>query len=244
MRRGFVIHHNGPPVYPDAVDHARCDRFWAAVKRYHTLTKGWPDIAYSFGVCRHGTVYTGRGWYLNQFANGSDVVGVDDGGDREWFTVLAFLGEGETPTVLCVESVRALIDRGRREGHCGRRVLPHNAFKPKACPGPEFTAYAGVWDDAELGVVEAKGDDELTPEQDRLLRDVHAWMSNEKEAPAVKAAHGLMTAADIVGTLQDSLKQVIDPDVFAVAVAERLPGVSVESVTAAVRAVFADAAAG
>lgn len=150
MKRGFVIHHNGPEANCIGQPHDRCERFWNAVKSYHMNTRGWSDIAYSFGVCPHGIRFTGRGWYKNQFANGADVVGADDGADSYWYTVIVFIGTGEAPTDAMVNGVRALIAEGRQADHCDDRVLPHNAFKVKACPGPEFTAFAAAWDNNVL----------------------------------------------------------------------------------------------
>lgn len=154
-RYGFVIHHNGPAVGFDADDpHTRCTSFWNGVRRYHMETKGWSDIAYSFGMCPHGITFTGRGWDRAQFANGADVVGPEDGSDAHWYTVLVFLGWSdvngkavdEEPSRAMVEGVKNLIAEGRRSGRCDDRVLPHNAFKIKRCPGATFTALAGAWD--------------------------------------------------------------------------------------------------
>lgn len=150
MRHGFTIHWNGPAARCVGQPHSRCEGFWAAVKHYHTVTKGWSDIAYSFGVCPHGVRFVGRGWDKAQFANGADVVGPDDGGDRYWYTVLTFLGEGEVATAEMVGGVRLLIAEGRSSGRCGPRVLPHNAFKRKTCPGTEFTLHARAWDNQSL----------------------------------------------------------------------------------------------
>lgn len=154
MKQGFVIHFNGPAANCVGQGHARCERFWAAVKRYHGEKFGskWAATSlYSFGVCPHGTRFTGCGWDRNQAANGSDVVGEFDGRDSEWFTVLVFLGEGEKPTNAMVVGTQALIQQGRDLGKCGLRVLPHNAFKRKTCPGPEFTQYAKDWDNRRFG---------------------------------------------------------------------------------------------
>ncbi len=150
VRHGFTIHWNGPAARCVGHAHSRCEGFWEAVRRYHVDTKGWSDIAYSFGVCPHGVRFTGRGWDKSQFANGADQVGHDDGGDRYWYTVLTFLGEGEVPTPEMVEGVRELIGEGRASGRCGMRVLPHNAFKRKTCPGTEFTLHAKAWDNQPL----------------------------------------------------------------------------------------------
>jgi hypothetical protein len=159
MRQGFVIHHNGPPANCLNRPHSRCIQYWNAVRSYHVDTRGWSDIAYSFGVCPHGTRFVGRGWDKPQFANGADVVGVDNGKDSEWYTVLVFLGwepnaEGvpvdEEPTPQMVEGVRNLIAEGRAMKRCGRGVLPHNAFKIKRCPGAAFTELAAEWHNAPL----------------------------------------------------------------------------------------------
>lgn len=156
---GVTIHHNGPAAKCIGQPHRRCVGFWDAVRRFHVETKGWSDIAYSFGVCPHGLRFTGRGWDKAQFANGADVVGPNDGRDADWYTVLVFLGEGEAPTDEMVDATRSLIAEGRSSGRCGNRVLPHNAFKRKACPGPEFTAYAQAWDRQPLQFPPSKEDE-------------------------------------------------------------------------------------
>lgn len=157
MRRGFVIHHNGPNANCLGKPHSRCMNFWAGVKAYHQAK--WPtsnDIAYSFGVCPHGIRFEGRGWFKRQYANGADQVGTFDGNDSEWYTVLTFIGYDEKtgieeqPTPQMVEGVKALIRDGRERKLCSDRVLPHNRFKKKRCPGHVFTALASVWDAQSL----------------------------------------------------------------------------------------------
>lgn len=160
MRRGFTIHHNGPPADCLGQPHSRCVAFWAGVKRFHTAEpprgNGWSDIAYSFGICPHGERLVGRGWDKRQFANGSDDVGADDGDDSEWYTVLTFIGgdvstrDEEKPPPKMVAATAALIGEGRRTGRCGDRVTPHNFWKKKPCPGPVFTALAREWDNHPL----------------------------------------------------------------------------------------------
>lgn len=152
MRRGFTIHHNGPPARCLGQPHSRCEAFWRGVRSFHVNDQGWSDIAYSFGVCPHGERLVGRGWDKNQFANGSDDVGADDGDDSEWYTVLVFVGgddstsDNEAPTGQMIAATASLIEEGRRTGRCGDRVTPHNFWKRKPCPGPEFTALAASWD--------------------------------------------------------------------------------------------------
>lgn len=151
MKKGVVIHWNGPAARCVGQSHSRCESFWGAVKRYHGQKFGakWAATSlYSHGVCPHGVVFTGVGWDRNQAANGRDVVGENDGTDSEWFTVFAFLGEGEKPTKQMITGVRNLIKQGRDERRCGDRVLPHKNFKFKTCPGPEFTVLSRQWDRA------------------------------------------------------------------------------------------------
>lgn len=157
MRNGWVIHHNGPQAHVVGRSHDRCVSFWRGVVNYHANTKGWGDVAYSFGICPHGLRFTGRGWDARQWANGEDEVGMDDGSDDEWYTVLAFVGGGEAAghdtgepeepvTPEMAAGIRDLIAEGRESGRCGDRVLPHHDFKEKACPGPTLAALAAELD--------------------------------------------------------------------------------------------------
>jgi hypothetical protein len=179
MKNGFTVHHNGPPANCLNQPHARCERFWDGVKRYHGEKFGakWAATSlYSFGVCPHGIRFVGCGWDKNQAANGKDVVGPYDGHDSAWYTVIVFLGTDEKPTIDMVIATKALIAEGRDSRRCGLRVLPHNAFKVKACPGPEFTKLAKEWDDAPFTAAPAPAatpaprpatspkDDVMTPE--------------------------------------------------------------------------------
>jgi len=153
MKRGVVLHWNGPPANCVGRTHDKCVSFWGGVRRYHGEKFGakWAATSlYSFGICPHGRRFDGCGWDRNQAANGTDVVGPYDGRDSEWYTAFVFLGEGEKPTPDMVAGVRQLIHEGRTSGRCGLAVLPHNAFKRKTCPGPEFTAYARQWNDRPL----------------------------------------------------------------------------------------------
>lgn len=149
-RRGFTLHHNGPPANCVGHPHSRCVAFWESVVRFHTVDKGWSGVAYSFGVCHHGERFVGRGWDRYQFANGSDTVGADDGDDSEWYTILWFVGgddstgDAEPPTAAMIVATDELIREGRDTGRCGTAVLPHNRFKRKPCPGPDGEAYCAT----------------------------------------------------------------------------------------------------
>jgi hypothetical protein len=266
MKRGFVLHHNGPEARCIGQPHTRCVAFWDAVRSFHVNNQGWSDIAYSFGVCPHGFQFTGRGWNRNQFAGGKDVVGADDGPDSEWYSVLVFLGGTEKPTDLMVDEVIALIGEGRRSGRCGSRVLPHNAFKPKACPGPEFTAYARAWDKQALRNGQPPPPPAPEPEEPTMyvldcagkpalvvgLGGVQTL--NAAQRSALKDVLGVevkrnddVTKWEALWSLRTAVAPVdVDEAAIAAAVTAALPDevtddLTVAEVVAAVRSVFADA---
>lgn len=274
MKRGFVLHHNGPPARCVGQPHSRCVAFWAGVKRFHTSKppkgQGWSDIAYSFGVCPHGVRFTGRGWNKNQFAGGDDVVGHDDGPDSAWYSVLVFLGgddstdDTERPTTAMVDGVIGLLDEGRDSGRCGRRVLPHSAFKPKPCPGPEFTALARKWDNADLAPPEPPTPAPEPEEPEMLIIDSPGKPAlvigvggvkqiNPTERNALRSLDVLpkqVNAAtwDALYGLREPTPLPVDVDEAAIAVAvtaalpdEVTDDVTVAEIVAAVRSVFADA---
>jgi hypothetical protein len=158
MKDGFVIHHDNAdhPVYPDDTSHRRCERFWQGVYDWHTGANpssphNWSDIAYSFGICRHGIRFEGLGWNRDQFAGGTDQV-TDNlmYRDRYWYSVLCFLGGDEEPTAEMLHGVLLLLRDGRESGRCGNRVIPHNLVRNKPCPGPTLTAWAYGYDNQPL----------------------------------------------------------------------------------------------
>jgi hypothetical protein len=107
-------------------DHARCATIWRAYQAFHMDTRGWQDIAYSSGVCPHGTRYQGRDKDVRTAAQGTTA-----GNDASHATCY-IAGEGDplTPQAKAAfrdESVRL---RGLRKGH--------RDWKPTACPGTEL----------------------------------------------------------------------------------------------------------
>lgn len=185
MKNGFAVHWNGTltNIAPDD-PHVDCIRYWEGVERFHTLPepdgRGWSDIAYSFGVCSHGTTFTGRGWNKDQFANGSDDKHSGNGPDSEWYSVLVFIGGNkdrtiiERPTLQMIAGVTSLIATGRAAGKCGMAIAPHSDWKFKDCPGPEFHQYCRTYsgralpvnnpyplpipeDDTDMKIIDCKG---------------------------------------------------------------------------------------
>lgn len=159
-RRGVVLHWNGPPLKTDGTEAA--DRRKAlATWRYHTNPKpqgrNWSDGSYSFKVGQSGTVYEERGLLWDQFANGSDQVGADDGADSKWYSVMLLIGEGEEPTEAAIDSIRRLI-AGLRAAGAGNRVLPHSDIRRKACPGPHLAELARSLDRQPIEILPVTSD--------------------------------------------------------------------------------------
>lgn len=159
-RHGVVIHWNGPALNTKGPQDEQAKL--RGIQKYHQ-GKGWPDIAYSYAVGNSGTAYECRGIW-NQFANGDDVVGPDDGPDSRWFTVLWLGGEGETPSAEALATLAELVAAIRSFG-AGRRVLPHSDFKRKSCPGPELTAWCRWVDGQDV-------EDDMTPQQAQQLEQI------------------------------------------------------------------------
>jgi len=238
MRKGFTIHHNGPPANCVGRPHSRCVAFWAAVRAFHTnpepIGKDWSDIAYSFGVCPHGERLVGRGWDKDQFANGTDQVGADDGPNRDWYSVLVFVGGGpgtgdpeEQPTREMVVATAALIEEGRGSGRCGSAVRPHSDWKPKPCPGPTFTALSRQWDGQPITIDPPQEDDVTEAELKKALDDGLTYAIRTPGHPfraefarlvdsrlvALKVA----TTTDLAGALGDVQVEFDPEDVAALA---------------------------
>lgn len=164
-RKGVVLHWNGPPLKldPSASRTALIHRETAVVKaiqRFHQGSHNWSDSAYSFMVGQSGTVFEVRGDEWDQFANGSDSVGPNDGADRDFYTIMVMIGEGEKPTPAAENSVKAVVAHLRGLG-AGNRVLPHNAFKRKTCPGVELTELAARLDRTSVAAAAAAGESDV-----------------------------------------------------------------------------------
>ena len=138
-RFGVVLHWNGPAMKLDGSEPA--DRAKVlAIHNYHRFNDDgpkWSDSAYSYEVGQSGTIYEVRGLLWDQFANGSDQVGANDGTDRQWYTIMTLIGVGEEPSAAAVASIKKLVVALRQAG-AGDRVISHSDIRRKACPGPHL----------------------------------------------------------------------------------------------------------
>ncbi|MFC7328664.1 N-acetylmuramoyl-L-alanine amidase [Marinactinospora rubrisoli] len=132
---GLVVHYNGPAS--NLTGHDTCVSYWKSTRDFHVNTNGWADIGYSFGACRHGEVFEGRGLNHYQAAQGTTA------GNADWYSVTLMLGGDEDATgdqIQAVRDLRAyLMDRG-----VAGTVRGHRDFVSTDCPGDKL--YAMVQD--------------------------------------------------------------------------------------------------
>lgn len=134
---GLAVHWDGPPVGrgvlagdPDAVA-----TFLRSVLRFHTVTRGWSDIAYQWAVDNAGTRWELRGWRRQSAANGDQAV------NRRFGAVLAIVGQGQLATPELLDGLRAAVVDFRSVYPSATRIVTHNDVRPDptACPGPQLT---------------------------------------------------------------------------------------------------------
>jgi hypothetical protein len=130
---GIVIHWNGPAM--GNYSKASVPGIVAGTNRFHTLTRGWADIAYNFSVDRFGMAWTGRGDFKWNAASG------DTHANSRLLAVECLCGDGDafTPDMRRgLEAVaRAYIATGRKAA-----VYCHRDIVATECPGNEIIAFA------------------------------------------------------------------------------------------------------
>lgn len=125
------IHHDGTFLGEDA-NVAEVEQRLRDIQHYHQSIKRWNDIAYSFAIDPAGRVYECRGW---------GIVGAHTEGQNSTSHGIVFLGNFQTqqPTKAALDACRALIDRGKKNGHIkpGAGIRGHQDADgaATACPG-------------------------------------------------------------------------------------------------------------
>lgn len=141
---GVALHYGGPPGHDG--DHAGCVAQWRAWHRFHTVTRGWVDIAYSGGVCQHGYAFAGRGVGVRTAANGTNA------GNDDFYAICWLGGEGQVPTQAALDAFEWWVAQLRAQG-AGNRVVGHRDLKSTGCPGEHILAHARRLDRAPIGSV-------------------------------------------------------------------------------------------
>lgn len=150
--KGGVAPHYGGPAQPAAApgsDHAICVSTWRNWQKFHMVSNGWADIAYTGGFCNHGYAFAGRGAGIRTAANGTNA------GNQNFYAVVWIGGEGQTPTQEAYDAADWWINELRQNGRAGRLVKPHRFFKSTGCPGEPFVAYATSRDGKDIALLSA-----------------------------------------------------------------------------------------
>lgn len=117
------------------------EAIWRGYQRFHMQTRGWSDIAYSFGFGRSGARYEGRGW-VNQ--------GGATGNPHDRFSVsFCAIGnfEVQKPTDKMLDAMVKQAISGIRKGHL---VHPDELVWQGHKDKPYSTSCPGAWLYAEL----------------------------------------------------------------------------------------------
>lgn len=129
--RGVKVHYTGSPEDPAMLaNHKRCVNRIKSIQNGHMDGNGWIDIGYSFVVCSHGDVFTGRGLGHLPAANGP---GLNSG----HYAVLGLVGNSglTSPTAEMIAGIRDAIAFIRQVGHTGNEIKGHRDGYSTDCPG-------------------------------------------------------------------------------------------------------------
>lgn len=138
-RGGVALHHGGDNV--PIRTHADCIATWRGWHRFHTIDRGWVDIAYTLGVCQHGYVFAGRGIGIRTAANGTND------GNLRFYAIVWIGGSRQTPTPEALAAITWAVHELRTAGGAGLRVVRHKFLNPTtACPHPAIGQHADALD--------------------------------------------------------------------------------------------------
>lgn len=131
--KGVAGHWEG--VELGAYSHSECPGKLRQIQNYHMDKNKWVDIAYSMVVCRHGSVYVGRGPGVRSAANGTNDA------NAHYYAICVLMGPGDDFTAEAhqgfLEARQYLIDHGG----AGKEVKPHRAFIQTQCPGGDIASW-------------------------------------------------------------------------------------------------------
>lgn len=150
---GAALHWNGPPVPISALTDPRV--FLEGVRRYHTKTRGWSDIAYNLAVDQTGDVWELRGLDHYSGANGTSYL------NQRYIAVLFIIGDGQVPSDDMIAGGRRAIELIQKKYPRAGRIVGHGSIRPggTACPGPHIN------EAIRSGAFSQKEDDDVTKEE-------------------------------------------------------------------------------
>jgi hypothetical protein len=131
-----VVYHYTASDADERADHNQCAERVRGIQRFHQDTRGWNDIAYNFLVCKHGTIYEGRG---------IDAKSAATGAANGHTLAVCFLGDDTVSRDdVTPKGRQALVEITRwiRQKRPSAKLLAgHRDFMPTSCPGNELYGY-------------------------------------------------------------------------------------------------------
>jgi hypothetical protein len=191
------VHHWNSDIQPERTVESAMARMRNG-QRFHALTQDWGDIGYSWTVDDIGNIYEGRGWWRT----GAHTYGYNSKGYG-----ICWLGDSRynLPSRAALEAIARVVQEGIAIGaiYPGPAIVAHRDRVPDTtcCGDPMYGQLDTIRALAAGGALPPSGDDDLTPEQDAILRaiagpykvDVYAlsdgrWSSVGAGAPAPPGA--------------------------------------------------------
>lgn len=136
-RYGWIVHYNGPAIPVQLSG----KQIMQSVQRYHQVSKGWRDYAYSFGIDQDGNVYEGRGWFVVGGHTSGRFKGTGLSNNSHAHAVFFMIGQGQEPSQAALGAFAALVAEGVKRGVPGM-TTPHKIAAPSlgtSCPGDTLT---------------------------------------------------------------------------------------------------------
>jgi N-acetylmuramoyl-L-alanine amidase-like protein len=132
LLKGVAIHWNGPAVPNSALTDPRS--YLEGVRRFHTNTNGWSDIAYNLAVDQNGDIWQLRGLGYQSGANGDTKV------NDQYLAILCVLGQGQKPSPEMVDGVARAVRRFRVRYPGKKAIVGHRDIRAGGtdCPGDKL----------------------------------------------------------------------------------------------------------
>ncbi|MFD7450432.1 peptidoglycan-binding protein [Kitasatospora sp. NPDC059827] len=144
---GIVIHHEGGG-HKSVDPHSQCAALVRKIQdesMHHGLTQDirewtgngepeYDDIPYNFLVCKHGSIYEGRGLNYRSGANGTESPGANS----DYYAVMGLMGADDDVTPEMVAGIRTLCGYLQNEKGAGLRIVGHTDVRTVThtdCPG-------------------------------------------------------------------------------------------------------------
>lgn len=123
---GLFGHHAVTPTSPAA-------SVWRGIQSYHMDSRGWNDIAYSFGISTDGEIFEGRGW---------GIAGGHTAGYNSTSHAICFIGNTDNDPVGAKAKRAILCLKALTENQYGKQQFrPHRSVASTSCPGARYNAW-------------------------------------------------------------------------------------------------------